>query len=112
MKRKKFARLCLVVAVAGLVVLYAAEDHIKKETISPSQISAKDVGNSVKVQGEAVNIYRSGGVTYFKLKAGDGDVEVADFQETKLVSNENLTVHGTVKMYRGDVQVNAARIDR
>lgn len=108
MKRKQFARLCLLLSIIGLGILYISTDHLKPETIDIGEVDSSKAGEVVKIQGQVQGFYSTQKASFFTLKDSTGEIQVVDFNAGQ--HGGNITVLGTAELREGSLQVVASKI--
>jgi RecJ-like exonuclease len=111
MKRQDFARLCLVISLVGLGVMYLSTYYLGPETVEPSDVSREDIGSTVSVKGNVLDFYMTDSASFFTLKGETSGIKVSDFQKRSLSTGE-VRVTGSVDLYRGDLQLVASKVER
>ena len=109
MKRQKFARLCLLLSIIGLGILYLSTSYLKPETINIEQVDSSKAGETVKIQGQVQGFYSTKSASFFTLKDSTGKIQVIDFNAGKY--NGNVTVLGTAELRNGQIQIVASEIN-
>lgn len=112
MKREDFARLCLLVSLVGLGIMYAAGEFLEPEKADIGEISENDVGETLVVEGTVADFYSTDTASFFTLEDGSGSISVTDFDSRKFDNGERINVSGQVDLYQGDLQIVASEIER
>ena len=108
MKRKQFARICLLLSVIGLGILYISTDYLKPEKIEIGEVDSSKAGKVVKIQGQVQGFYSTQSASFFTLKDPTGEIQIVDFEAGKY--GGNVTVLGTAELREGDLQIVASEI--
>lgn len=112
MKREDFARLCLLVSIAGLGMMYAAGEFLEPERVGIGEVSESDVGETLVVEGTISGFYSTDSASFFTLEDDSGSVSVTDFDSRRFDNGERINVSGQVDLYQGDLQIVASEIER
>lgn len=112
MKRQDFARLCLLISIVGLGMMYLSTYYLGPETVEPSDVSRRDIGSTVSVKGNVSDFYMTDSASFFTLNGKTSGIKVSDFQKRSLSNGEEVKVTGSVDLYRGDLQLVASKIER
>lgn len=112
MKRKRFARSCILVSVAGLALMYFSTQYFEPEKVSPADISRDDVGENFRVEGNVSGFYRTDSASFFKLNRRNSSIQVVDFERKSFPEGATLTVEGRIDLYQGELELVSTRVER
>ena len=112
MKRKNFARLCILLSLTGLVIMYLGSSYLAPERTSIEDINQERIGENVRILGNVTSSYSTESATFLTVEDSTGSISVVDFESGDYREGEKLEVIGGVEMHRGDIQVSASRINR
>lgn len=110
MKREDFARICLLVSLIGLSIMYASGEFLEPEKTDIGDISESDVGDTLVVEGTVSGFYSTDSASFFTLEDDSGSISVTDFDSRKFDNGEKINISGQVDLYQGDLQIVASEI--
>jgi len=110
--------LAFVIAITGLIALAYVSEKITPPLAELTYVDSANIGKNVRVQGSVAEIKEfSGGSALFSLSDGNSSVifylpyNVATEMDVSLLSEKRVEVTGTVKVYRGRVEVEVSGAD-
>ena len=103
-------RLCFVLAFLGLGALFVLSKTVEGEIVGISEISEEKIGQKVVVQGVVHNLRQLETMTLFSLQENGADILVVSFSAADIEENDVVTVTGSVKEYKGELEVVAEEI--
>jgi RecJ-like exonuclease len=112
LKRRKFARLCLILSAIGLVMLHVSTSYLKPETIKIEEVDEGKVGKVVKIQGNITDFYSTGSASFFTVKDSKGEIQVVSFNSRDIGSSQQVEVLGKVELREGEVQLVSTKIEQ
>jgi RecJ-like exonuclease len=112
MNREKFARICLLLSVVGLALMYGATEFMQLEKVDPGEVSKEDIGKSFRVEGNVSDFYRTDSASFFTLNGENGSIKMVDFQRRSFPDGATLTVRGQVELYRGELEIVSTEIEQ
>ena len=106
MNETKLLRICLLVAVVGIVSLFFLSENLEAKEIEISLITPDYVGQTISISGTVSKVSLGDGMTFITLE-DDGELfPVVFFQEIDDVSSgDKITVSGKVQEYKGRLQI-------
>ena len=112
MKRNQFRKLCLLLSIIGLGILYGSTTHLKPKITSIENIDSSKTGEVVQIQGNATSSYSTSKITFITLQDSTDQIQVIDFNTGRYSQGSNLTVLGKVELRQGDLQVVSTKIEQ
>jgi len=117
MSEKSLVRLCLVVSLIGLVIIYVMESVSGQNASEIADITKERVGESVRVCGIVSKMYVSNtDNTFFNLN-DNASINVVVFSDKRqmlgvgdIKNGVLVCVDGTVAEYRGKLEIIAGRL--
>jgi RecJ-like exonuclease len=113
MKDSKLIKLCLTISIIGLLAL-----SIYAETANPPPINLKEIedylGKTITTSGEVERVSITPNVSFITLREGSFRTTVVTFDmlSTNIRSKDNINVTGQVKLYKGDLEIIAEKIEK
>lgn len=92
--------------------MHVSTVFIQPEAVSPGELSRTDAGETVRVTGNVSGFYSTDSGSFFTLKGSEGGVKVADFKGRRLENGERVSVSGSVKLYRGEMEIVSTEIEQ
>lgn len=107
----KHHRYAVLLSIVGLVLIHLSSTYVTAEEAETDELKPGWIGKKVVVNGTATEVSRFNETLIFTLKDSEGAVKVAEFRSDSDVSNgEKVEVKGTVKIYRGNMEIVADSI--
>ncbi|MFB6144233.1 MAG: OB-fold nucleic acid binding domain-containing protein [Candidatus Nanohaloarchaea archaeon] len=111
MRQEKLYRISLVLALAGLTLMYAASLYVQPRQIDPGEARKSWQGRIVEVEGVAENVSKSGGNLFLDLQGENGSIKVVDFRPKAAVSSgDRISVKGKIDVWHGRLEIIADQI--
>ncbi len=99
-------RICLGVAVVGILSLFFLAETLEAKEVGISEITPEYVGQTVSVFGTVSTIAVRDGMTFMTLEDSEELFPVVFFQElSDLYSEDEILVSGKVQEYNGRLQI-------
>jgi hypothetical protein len=112
MKDDTLLNIALTVAMFGTIFLLILSYYDKIPEKNFNEITSKDVGSRVKVQGTIKQIYLNNNSMSIKLKQ-ECLMDIFLFDKNQNLSiNDSINVDGTVQEYNGKMEIMADKIAR
>ena len=106
------AKLCILIVVIGVIILYFLTQFIEPTEMSISDITRNHVGQKVAVSGTISSLSEKDGHFFFTLIEGHHNIKAVVFSNkantinTVLLGNgEFITVHGEVELYNNELEI-------
>lgn len=113
MNRKQLYKISVFLSVIGLTLMYASSQYLELENADIGDIDKTYSGETLKIQGEAVNVTKSGENLFMGVKDSTGSITVVSFgSETSVSEGEAVNVSGTVELYEGKLEIIADEIKK
>ena len=112
MKRSQFTKLCFLLSITGLGILYGSTEYLQPEITNIESVDSSKTGEVVKIQGNVSNFYSTPQASFFSLKDRTDEIQVVDFNANKYRSGGNLTVLGRVELRQGELQLVSTEIEQ
>ncbi len=117
LNEKDITKLCIFVAIVGIVIIYLADTNLDPMPITGAELSKALVGEKVILCGKISSAGSSEKGTFF-LKIDDGtktDVVLFQSRATKenienIKKGKQVCVTGTVAEYRNDLEIIATKV--
>lgn len=111
MNDTQLLRLCFALAFLGLGALFILSKTVAGESIGISEITEEKIGQKVVVQGIVHDLRQLETMTLFTLEEESGSILVVSFSPLDLKENNKITVTGTIKEYKGQLEIVADKIE-
>lgn len=109
---KQHYRYAVLLSITGLALIHLSSSYLTPEEVKTDEIKPGWIGKKVVLNGEVTEKSRFNETLIFTLKDSEGRIKVAEFKSDSNISKgENITVKGTVKIYQGDMEIVADRIE-
>lgn len=106
MNETQLLRICLSVAVIGIVSLFFLTKTLEAKEVKISSITPEYIGQTISTSGTVSKIAFNNEMTFITLEADEENFPVVFFQEIKDVfSGEQIVVSGKVQEYKGNLQI-------
>ncbi len=105
----KIAKLALITAILGLIILSILALYLEPKPTQISDIDESKIGNFVKITGQVVNVKQSK-ITSFDLSDNTGGIKVVSFNKADISKGDQLEIIGKVDKYYGLLEVKADEI--
>ena len=114
---QKLGKLSLSIAIAGVILIYASAALIGSVEMKIGNITDKDVGKNVVINGTITSYSVNGGNVFIKLSDNTGNMTVVMFERTaqgqaKLNNGDGVLVEGQVNVYKSELEVIAKSISK
>ncbi len=111
MNDKQLLRFAIVIALIGLVILFILAEQIETETISIDMITDEYIDQHVVIHGEVVAVTSFESMTLFRVRDALTSILVVVFEPIELEEGNTVTVSGTVKRYKGELEIVAEIVE-
>jgi RecJ-like exonuclease len=100
-----------VLAFLGLGALFVLSKTVEGEIVGISEITEEKIGQKVAVHGTVHKLRQLETMTLFTLEEESGaSILVVSFSDTEVQENDMVAVTGTVKEYKGALEIVALQI--
>ncbi|MEK6921295.1 MAG: OB-fold nucleic acid binding domain-containing protein [Nanoarchaeota archaeon] len=103
-------RLCFVLAFLGLGALFVLSKTVEGEIVEISDITEEKIGQKVVVQGIVYDLRQLETMTLFSLQENEAQILIVSFSNVEVHEDDIVTVTGSVKEYKGELEVVASQI--
>lgn len=113
MRDEQFIKIsAMILSIIGLLILFAANQIYSPKITKISDISFRDLGNYVRVQGEVLNVRFSNGNLFLDLGDSSRIIKVVHFRYTgsEIKKGDKIEVYGRVNTFKGVLQINSEKI--
>lgn len=110
MNEKLLLKLCMLSAIIGLTAIIIIPYIYGTNLKNINEITKKDVGIKVSIQGELKLNYQKEKLTLLELKDSTGKIDVVFF-ETIPIKGNKAKITGTVNLYQGKLQLKGENLE-
>ena len=117
MNEKSLTKLCLLVSIVGLVIIYIMESVSSADTTAIGSITKDNAGESVKVCGTISKMYVSNKENIFFNLNDSASISVVVFRDKaelfdagSMKNGMRACVDGTVQIYNDKLEIIAGRL--
>jgi len=109
---KNLLKITLIVSIIGILFLLILANTIKPIELKIKDITNKYLDKKVQAKGEIINIktYKTQNFQVLTIQDNNNSIDVTLSHLTNLIKYQNITVIGTVKQYKENLQIQADRI--
>lgn len=98
-------RASILLILIGLSGLFIYEQQYRPDRVDIRDIEREDIGENVIVHGTVNNVNVKDSITFISLSKRD-DLDIVSFRkQTELKKNDTVTLHGTVDLYHGTLEI-------
>ncbi len=115
MNETQLLRICLVVGIIGIIALFFIAESIEAIAVNIIDVTEEMIGKNVAVRGTVSGLKINDGITFFDLVDTDfqHSILVVFFEERIDIEEGSLvTIVGTVKEYKGQLEIVGERIEK
>lgn len=116
MKESSLNRICLIGAVAGIIILYVSSFFFTQEEVNIGDIDEVMVGIKVNVTGRTDDVYfHRDGHVFFTLYDSTGNIRVVVWKDVakqlelsgkkRIRDNITLNLYGEIDRYKGELEL-------
>lgn len=110
MNEKLLLKFCILSAIIGLAAIIIIPYIYGTNLKSINEITKKDVGIKVSIQGELKLNYQKEKLTLLELKDSTGKIDVVFF-ETIPIKGNKAKVIGIINLYQGKLQIKGENLE-
>ena len=112
-------KICLILTIIGLIVLFFVVNNIKPLQVNISQIDESKIGNYIMVTGKIITkpVWKNDNL-FFTIKDESGKIKIVMFSqdtrkypELNIAKNDEVLVEGRVNEYKGELEIVAKKIE-
>jgi DNA/RNA endonuclease YhcR with UshA esterase domain len=113
MKDKQLLHIAMAVALLGLVALFVLAENVEVDMVPVDSITDEFVGQRVTVQGSVFDVRVMDDLTMFHVQGHNsvGSILVVIFDIVSLIEGDRVVVSGTVKDYKGTIEIVGEKVD-
>lgn len=112
MNETHLLRICIGVGIVGIISLFFIAQSMEAIALDISSLTDEMIGKNVAVNGVVKSLRISDGMTLFDLRDELGnEILVVFFEEKEITEGTTITVTGTVKEYRGQLEIIGERVE-
>lgn len=113
---QKLGKMSLLIAVVGIIMIYASTILIGSAEMKIGNITGQDVGKNILVNGTVVSYNVNNGNIFIKLSDNTGNITVVMFERTarnqELNNGDIILVEGQVNVYKSELEIIANSISK
>jgi len=110
---KQLMKFCIVVSVIGIAALFFIVESIEPKTVEISGLNKQMIGQFVKINGKASNVYNNEGTLFLTLNNPDDGsiIKIVMFKNNLEIKEGNfIEVTGKLELYKNELEVIASSI--
>ena len=114
MKEKTLLKIALTISLIGILILLILAETLEPKKRNISEISEKDIDQSILVYGYLTKTKETEHISIFKLEENNASIMVIAFKEKEIniSKNEIVKIIGTVKKYQDILEISAEEITK
>ena len=111
-------RISLIIAIIGIVMIYAISIFIEPESVTTGSIDLGDTGKYVIINGTITSMNVNDGHVFLDVDDGTGTIMVVMFERTarnypeiyNVKKDDNVVIKGQVNVYKSEIEIIASSI--
>lgn len=100
----------LIIAVLGTILLIFLSENLEPRMTSISNITSKDIDNTVKISGNITYIKNYESSSLFRIEDNTGKIYAIFYGNANLTKGDYAIIAGKVTEYRGILEIEAEKI--
>ncbi len=114
MKEKTLLKISLICALVGLYALFLINERISVDSKTIAEINSTLLEKDISVRGEITRVTQTDGLYLINIKdKSNKEITIVVFrdQELELKKGNIVNVEGTIKDYKGNLEILAKKIE-
>ena len=107
-------QISLTISLIGILILVSIANISQPDLSNISEINIKQLNRNTKVSGQITNLmnFEDSNFQIITIKDLTGEISITTDKILNLTKNQNITIIGKITEYKGELQIQANKINK